>query len=256
MRHDYFIIFITEFNFKNLILFILCVVCNKNIQCRTFDYDSESFVCRLFEGSIETGQVVPSGSMMSRVSAVHLVRNLYIGFGEPCIECIQSRYLICSSNGTCQCPLNTVWNGSQCINQRYEDANCLDNQWCRNDISFLCSNLHFCTGRIASLCKNSPFLSRNSAKIESSILYICFLLILKVYSCGNMTIFKGDLPGNDLISNHTSDYKSCCSLCQAYSNCRAFTWVNLPGQFFGMCYIKSSVGGGGVLYAGHISAYY
>ncbi len=131
-------------------MFALCIECNENIQCRTFDYDTQSCVCRLFEGAIQTGQIVASGSLMSSVGAIRLASTLYNAFGQPCTNCIQSRYLICSSNNTCQCPVNTAWNGTQCINQGYEDANCLDNQWCRNDIGFVCSNLHFCTGRVNS----------------------------------------------------------------------------------------------------------
>ncbi len=126
------------------------IVCNQNVQCRTFDYDSYSLMCRLFEGAVETGQVIPSGSLTSRVGSVRLQPSFFAAFGQPCAQCTNTRYLVCPSkrNNTCQCPQNTFWNGVQCENQVYEDSNCSNNQWCRTDLELTCSNLHFCTGKM------------------------------------------------------------------------------------------------------------
>ena len=71
-----------------------------------------------------------------------------------------------------------------------------------------------------------------------------------------MTIAKVDLAGNDLRSNRTSNYQSCCSWCQNYPGCRAYTWIIAPGLFYGMCYLKSSAAGAGGPSTDHISAYY
>lgn len=71
-----------------------------------------------------------------------------------------------------------------------------------------------------------------------------------------MTIFKGDLPGNDLGSTNTPTFSMCCSQCQNYLGCMAFTWVSTPGAYFGMCYLKSSSGGSNTPFNDHISAYY
>ena len=121
-----------------------------------------SSICRLFEGSVETGQIVLSGLVVTRAGAVRHSLNLYAAFGRPCVQCVQSRYLICSSNNTCQCPLKTVWNSVKCVNQGYEDATCLSNQWCRADRGYTCSNLHFCTGTLTSFPKNAFFPSIHS----------------------------------------------------------------------------------------------
>ena len=125
------------------------IVCNQNVQCRTFDYDSYSLVCRLFEGAVDTGNVMPSESLTSRVGSVCLQSHFFTTFGQECGQCANSRYLVCSpnSNNTSQCPRNTFWNGIECKNQGYEDANYSNNRWCREDAGLNCSNLHFCTGK-------------------------------------------------------------------------------------------------------------
>ena len=134
---------------------LTCLECNLNVQCRTFDYDAGSSVCRLFEGAVDTGQVLATGSSTSRTGAVRLGKNLFANYGQPCTQCLQSRYLTCSSNNTCQCPPNTAWDSTACVNQAYEDASCLTNRWCRQDRGFVCSNLQFCTSKRGRLFRNS-----------------------------------------------------------------------------------------------------
>jgi hypothetical protein len=111
---------------------LLSLACNLNVQCRTFDYDSSSLVCRLFEGAFETGCSVPV-SPTSRIGFLKYTPTLFTAFQQSCSQCINSRYLTCS-NSTCQCPLHSFWNGNQCENQRYENASCSNNEWCRNDL--------------------------------------------------------------------------------------------------------------------------
>jgi hypothetical protein len=122
------------------------LACNLNIQCRTLDYDSSSLVCRLFEGVLETGYSV-SAAPTSRVGSLKYISMFFTAFQQPCSQCVESRYLTCLNN-TCQCPLHSFWNGSQCDNQRYENASCLNNEWCRNDpFGLVCSSSGVCISK-------------------------------------------------------------------------------------------------------------
>ncbi len=158
--------------YKKKLFVYSSIVCNENVQCRTFDYDSHSLICRLFEGAVETGQIVSSGSLTSCVGSVRLESKFFAAFGQPCVQCTNSRYLVCSSsNNTCECPKDTFWDGVQCKNQGYEDANCSSNQCCRQDAGFNCSKLHFCTGKTE--CSSYRF---TSTKLNQSVAVI-FLTI-------------------------------------------------------------------------------
>lgn len=122
------------------------IACNLNIQCRTFDYDSYSAACRLFEGSLNTGSLI-SSAPTSRIGSVVLFSQFYTNFGQPCPECIQNRYLACS-NTTCQCPPNFFWNGVACENQRYAGLPCNDYNWCRADqLELVCSVANTCASK-------------------------------------------------------------------------------------------------------------
>ncbi|CAF4048940.1 unnamed protein product, partial [Adineta steineri] len=118
-------------------------ICNRNIQCRTFDYNSSSMICRIFEGALDTGSIV-SAAPTSRVGFIKYSSLYFIAINQPCTQCIESRYLTCLNN-TCQCPAHSFYNGSQCENQRYENASCLNNDWCRQDpFQLLCSTSSIC----------------------------------------------------------------------------------------------------------------
>lgn len=135
-----------------MIFFFLClVVCNEDTRCRTFDYDSQLLICRLFEGAIQTGTVVSTGSSNSAVGSVRFLPNFFAAYGLPCSACTQNRYLICSSmNGSniCQCPTGTFWNGNECKNRLYEDQTCSTNSQCRTDAGFNCTKAHFCSSKM------------------------------------------------------------------------------------------------------------
>ena len=123
---------------------IFASACNLNPQCRTFDYDALSRVCRLFEGALNTGNIISAVSS-SRVGSVQYFSKFFTAINQSCSQCIENRYLTCSNN-TCQCPLHSFWNGTQCINQRYQNASCSNNNWCRNDLSgLICSLSNVCT---------------------------------------------------------------------------------------------------------------
>ena len=124
-------------------------MCNQDVQCRTYDYDSQSLVCHLFESAVETGSVVSSVSLTSRVGAVYFWPKFFIAYGQQCSQCTQNRYLICSStnnNNTCQCPIHTFWNGIQCENQRYANGYCSNNEQCRTDANLNCTVYNLCSG--------------------------------------------------------------------------------------------------------------
>ena len=122
------------------------VACSLNFQCRTFDHDASSLACRLFEGALETGNVV-SAVPTSRVGSLRYFSTLFTAFRQPCSQCTENRYLTCSNN-TCQCPMHSFWNGSQCENQRYENASCVNNEWCRNDpFGLICSVSNVCISK-------------------------------------------------------------------------------------------------------------
>lgn len=121
-----------------------CLECNEHIQCRSFDYDSQSSSCPLFESNSETGQIISTNTSSARVWMTILSAELYAGYGKPCEQCITNRYLLCSVNQTCGCPSHTYWNGSLCINQRYQDEPRQIDDWCRTDFGYLCSELKWC----------------------------------------------------------------------------------------------------------------
>jgi hypothetical protein len=141
--------------------------CNLNIQCRTFDYDSSSLICRLFEGALNTGYTVPAAST-SRIGSLAYTPVLFTTFNQPCSECLESRYLTCSNN-TCQCPLHSFWDGNQCENQRYDNASCLNNQWCRNDLlGLFCSVSDVCTSKTCTVEDQKTESSTHEKMLKSS----------------------------------------------------------------------------------------
>ncbi|CAF1230640.1 unnamed protein product [Didymodactylos carnosus] len=119
--------------------------CNVNSLCRTFDYDTLSKRCRLFEGEITTGLVNRSAAIpsTSRVGSIAYTPQIYLAYNRTCDQCQINRYLLCISN-TCQCTPYTYWNGYMCLNQGYNGSVCQNDQWCRNDKNLTCSSSDFC----------------------------------------------------------------------------------------------------------------
>ncbi len=123
------------------------MMCNQNRQCRTFDYDQSSLICRLFEGELSTGTILyNTTSLTSRIGAIiyntTIVPGLYSSYNQTCDQCSISgnRYLQCL-NGTCQCPIHTYWNSQICSNQLYNGSNCSSSTLsCRQDLNLTCSN--------------------------------------------------------------------------------------------------------------------
>ena len=116
--------------------------CNQLSSCRTFDFDSVSKRCRLFEAdSVTTGSIIVSSSSTSRVGTVQISSDLYSStHNQPCTLCSIDRYETCSSNtSTCQCPRNSYWNGSVCALQLFENDTCGQQYICRSDLNLTCT---------------------------------------------------------------------------------------------------------------------
>jgi hypothetical protein len=125
---------------------MLSLACNLNVQCRTLDYDSSSLVCRLFQSALNAGYIIAAPST-SRIGYLEYFSIFFSGYHQPCSQCTENRYLTCL-NSTCECLLYSFWNGSQCENQRYENASCLNDDWCRNDpFGLICSVSHICISK-------------------------------------------------------------------------------------------------------------
>lgn len=128
--------------------------CNQLIQCRTFDYDKASHRCRLLEADETTGSVVITASCPdSHVYFVQMSATNYASsHNQPCDRCEHSRYEICQSNSTCQCPPHTYWNGSMCLVQLLENQTCSHESACRSDLNQTCLP---CYANIYTKCGNS-----------------------------------------------------------------------------------------------------
>ena len=126
------------------------LLCHSNGQCRIFDYDPQSRQCRLFQGNAATmGSLILSPSLQSRVGSMKIDASQFVSFGQACSSCVGSRYLGCVSN-TCQCPMNTYFDGSICRSQKLMDAQCGNNSECRSDLNYTCQLSMKCGGKMTS----------------------------------------------------------------------------------------------------------
>ncbi|CAF3171388.1 unnamed protein product [Rotaria socialis] len=105
--------------------------CNLNRQCRTFDYDSSSLLCRLFDGTLNTSNIT-SSVQTQRIGSVTIPTSFFNNYGQPCSKCVEDRYLTCSGFGTCECPIGSCWNGAQCDKRNNFNASASSNisNWC------------------------------------------------------------------------------------------------------------------------------
>lgn len=124
-------------------------LCHSNPRCRIMDYDHSSKQCRLFQGDLTTGQIVSSSSSTSRVGAIQLSAEQYSSYNQSCDHCENNRELLCQ-NQLCQCPPETLWNGSMCRPQLFLGANCSRTEMCRQALNYTCSNQ-------TSQCSNGMF---------------------------------------------------------------------------------------------------
>ena len=165
------IAFLDQFN---CLSFHSCAkACNFNFRCRTFDYDTMSQQCRLFEDESFTDQIILSNSQFSRVGSILYAPALYPQgvFNYPCDNaCMLNRYFLCDPTlNTCQCPINTFWDGQVCQNMRYLHAQCSMDTQCRqgpSNTSVICEQATMCgqggnnqSGLLEIACWRSCFLS-------------------------------------------------------------------------------------------------
>jgi hypothetical protein len=130
--------------------------CNQWATCRTFDYDTVSRRCRLFEADTTTGSIIVSSSPSSLVGNAVVDASMFVNtHGQPCSACQQSRYEICSANSSsCQCPPNTYWNGVVCALKLFVNQSCSHVDACRSDLNLTCSAN--CYGEFAQCQTSSP----------------------------------------------------------------------------------------------------
>ncbi len=120
---------------------LLCAAaCNQQPSCHTFDYDSTSGRCRLFEGDLTTGLIASSASATSIVGMINLSSSLFVQtYNQSCQACQENRYEICSTTtNLCQCRSHTFWNGSVCLLQLFVNNSCSQIDACRADLNLTC----------------------------------------------------------------------------------------------------------------------
>ncbi len=137
--------------FSNTPTTVSCAMhCYYDSLCRTFDFDSNSQKCRLFEGSVDTGILLSTSLLSSVVGWINIPPSTYDMYNAPSNQCVNNRFLVSDvSSGLCQCPIYTFWNGSMCLNQRYAGEVCENNNWCRTDLNISC---------IMSVCDGKKYL--------------------------------------------------------------------------------------------------
>lgn len=116
-----------------------CVrLCHSTVQCRILDFDAQSHRCRLFQGNIRMmGSIVISSSPQSRVGSIKLSSQHFLNYGQPCSSCQGNRYLTCMT-GSCQCPVQTYFDGSICQSQKLLGNDCGNSMECRTDLNYTC----------------------------------------------------------------------------------------------------------------------
>jgi hypothetical protein len=132
--------------------FKLCAMaCNTNTLCRVYDFGAIiSQQCRLFEGDIGTlGAITPSLMPNSVVGSIQMTSSLFTQYGQACSSvCVESRYLKCGSNSTCECMPHTYWNSSSgmCLPQSpILGASCEQGMnMCREDLNYTCLQFNQC----------------------------------------------------------------------------------------------------------------
>jgi len=113
-----------------------CIMLLRN--CRTFEFDSSTLQCRLVEGDLTTGQIIPStSSSYSIVGTINLIPELFADYGQPCSQCNDSPYFTCINN-TCQCAGHSYFDGFICKLQQFTGGECNLTNACRADLNLTC----------------------------------------------------------------------------------------------------------------------
>ena len=116
--------------------------CFSRLQCRTFTLDQDTGTCQHFEGSIDTGTVIPSTNS-AVVGWLNIRLSDYVLYHASFDQCVNHHYLYSNAGtGLCECPAHNFWNGSMCLNQGFTGDHCLSDQWCRSDLNLRCVGLN------------------------------------------------------------------------------------------------------------------
>ena len=119
--------------------------CNSHVMCRSFEYNREPGYCRSFRVEPTDDQFGYHSSYLSQLGYVKQLPGFYASYNQSCDKCTRNRYLICSL-GTCQCALNTFWNGTACEKQKYAAQLCTGNNQCRdNPYGLTCNVANVCS---------------------------------------------------------------------------------------------------------------
>ncbi|CAF1211538.1 unnamed protein product [Rotaria sordida] len=112
--------------------------CNLNILCRIFVYDEITFICKLYQSDLLSGNITFVLGSTSQVGRIRYQPQFYLNYNQTCDRCQVNRYLICQ-NAKCQCPPpTTYWNGQMCQNQLSYGKTCNSSSWCRQDWNLTC----------------------------------------------------------------------------------------------------------------------
>ena len=124
--------------------------CNLDSSCRTFDYDSGSNHCHLYQVEPSENQII-QGSSNTQLGYIRLTSDLYLSLNKTCQFCENDRYLICFQ-GYCRCPWNTFWTGSICQKQFYAAERCFGTDQCRdNPYQLTCNSVQICSAKTEGL---------------------------------------------------------------------------------------------------------
>jgi hypothetical protein len=121
-------------------------LCLRDIRCRTFEFDVQSQSCRLFEGSVDTGSLLSAAST-TLVGWINVDPSTFEWYNGSSDQCVDHRFLSSDNpSGLCRCFMNTFWDGSMCVNQKYSGDVCVDTHWCRSDLALGCNGF-VCTSK-------------------------------------------------------------------------------------------------------------
>jgi hypothetical protein len=124
-----------------------CIIaCYNNPSCCIFDYNPSFNQCRLFPGPVSTGTLIPSSSSRSIVGSLSLLSSFPLFVNSTRNRC-QVDYNQISNRmfDVCLCPVFMFKKGSTCVNQVYQNSDCLADQWCRTDLNLTCDPVsHTC----------------------------------------------------------------------------------------------------------------
>lgn len=126
---------------------VACVYkCYTNLVCRTFNYDSSTSRCQLFEGdTVATGSMHGTSSSTAIAGSIDVSEQDFENFNKSCDQCDGTRFLRCV-NGQCKCQEHTYWNGTMCLPQSsMACTECEQNMdMCRVDMGLACQSFNRC----------------------------------------------------------------------------------------------------------------